>query len=197
MHDLKHILSLDIDWGEIPVLGQKLGLFQNFTWGRKDLALNQESQLLPLKDKGLPQFNSLPLPSEVFCLPAWVFLSKGGKPTTRRPLPQTLLLPFLLFWGLGFWPWPVPLPLDLPWLFTLSTHGPHPLLVQPFMSGSPWPKHHLWSCIGELLPGGPLNSTPIPSKSHGSQFPTRNIGTGYLRDKQGNLHPWISYPEVT
>ena len=61
------------------------------------LGIESEAQPLPLKDKGLPQFNSFPLPHEVFYSAAWVFLPKGGKPTARRALPLALQLPFLLF----------------------------------------------------------------------------------------------------
>ena len=46
-----------------------------------------EAWPLPLKDKRLPWFYSLPLPFGAFYSPASVCLLKGWKPTARRPLP--------------------------------------------------------------------------------------------------------------
>ena len=123
--------------------------------GQEEPGIELEVQFLPLRDKRLPWVNSLPLPCESFCLPVWVFLSKGGKPNARMPLPWPL--PFLLLGGLGSWPLPVPLPFDLPLLFALLTLWSCPLLAEPLMSESPWPKPIPWPGVGELLPRGPTH----------------------------------------
>ena len=48
MQDLKHIIILEIyQEGKILMLGQKLSLSKKFTWGRKDLMLNQKPYLFP------------------------------------------------------------------------------------------------------------------------------------------------------
>ena len=46
--------------------------------GEEGLDIELETQPLPLKDKGLPGFSSLPPPCEVLCSLTWVFLPKGG-----------------------------------------------------------------------------------------------------------------------
>ena len=46
--------------------------------GEEGLDIELGAWPLPLKDKGLPWFNSLPLPHVIICSLIWVFLPKGG-----------------------------------------------------------------------------------------------------------------------
>ena len=65
--------------------------------GEEGSIIGSTSWPLPLKNKGLSWLKSLPLPCEVFCSLAWVFLLNGGKHPARIPLPWPLLLPFYYF----------------------------------------------------------------------------------------------------
>ena len=55
------------------MLELKLGFFQKFAWG-EGLGIELDAQPTHLRDKGLQQFNSLPLPHEMLCSSTWVFL---------------------------------------------------------------------------------------------------------------------------
>ena len=73
-----HSLPRNPSRGEDSSAGTEAWLLPEIHMGEEGPGIKKEAGLVPLEDKGLPQFNFLPLQHEVFCSPAWVCLPKGG-----------------------------------------------------------------------------------------------------------------------